>query len=35
MKLKASEVFTKEEMVFVKWLLKEFNGKIVSIDDIA
>jgi len=30
---KASEIFTQQEAEFVKWLLQEFNGKIVSITD--
>jgi len=33
-KIKASEYFTKEEIERIKWILKVFNGKIVSIRSI-
>ncbi len=31
---KASEIFTKEEAEFVKYILKEFNGKVDSITEL-
>lgn len=34
MKIKASDIFTKDEINFVKKALKFFNGKIVKISDI-